>query len=225
MASATPLTTGIGRAIGCDYHRGRNHMIFVETDGRLSRVDLRARSYAILGTGYEQPEDVVIGGSGTHVYITERIGTLLRVSLETPDRAHAVEVTAGLNTPHLLAVDDARGHAYVVERTGPGRLLRIDLATGEKAALVRGLEDAIGLLMTHDLRYAYISEHAGRGDGHVIRIDLETGRRHELVTDPYDPGYLSWSEADGPRTTPASKGSRRVALQELAAPAGAERAA
>jgi hypothetical protein len=42
--------------------------------------------YAVLGTGYQQPEDVKASADGTHVYVTERTGDLLRISLTNANR-------------------------------------------------------------------------------------------------------------------------------------------
>jgi len=40
----------------------------------------------------------------------------------------------------------------------PGRLWRVDLASGAKTALLGNLQNAIGLLVSADRAYAYVSE-------------------------------------------------------------------
>src|SRR5206468_866569 len=46
-------------------------------------------AYVILGTGYQQPEDVKVSVDDAHAYITERTGDLVRVSLSSANRSAA----------------------------------------------------------------------------------------------------------------------------------------
>ena len=99
--------------------------------------------YEVLGTGYTQPEDVVVTADGLFAYVTERSGNLLHVDLSNANRAHATVVSAGMTAPHQIALDEDHGQAYVVEFADPGRLLRIDLTTGAQTTLYSSLDHAL----------------------------------------------------------------------------------
>jgi hypothetical protein len=154
---------------------------------------LRPR-YEVLGTGYNQPEDVKVSADERHAYVTERVGNLLRVDLNSANRAAATVVTPGLNAPHQIALDEPHNQAYVVEFANPGRLLRIDLTSGAPTTLVGNLEQAIGLLVTADLQFAYVAEQPAAG-GRVRRIQLSTGIPQTLVTGLTAPFFMSWADA------------------------------
>lgn len=172
--------------------------------------------YQVLGAGYTHPEDVVVSADCQHAYVTERGGNLLRVDLSNADRSHATVVSSGMTAPHQIALDEDRGHAYVVEYANLGRLLRIDLTTGAQTTLVSDLENAIGLLMTDDLRFAYVSEQASGGNGRVSRIELNTGQREELVTGMTSPFFLTWADAgEGAILTTERDPANRVSLIDL----------
>lgn len=150
--------------------------------------------YRVLGTGYDRPEDIVLSTDEQHAYVTERGGNLLRVDLSNANRVHATVVSSGMIAPHQIALDEDHSHAYVVEYAYPGRLLRVDLTTGAHTVLVSDLEGGIGLLVTDDLRYAYVSEQPSGGSGRLSRIDLGTGLREELTTSLANPFFLTWAD-------------------------------
>src|SRR5262249_28849308 len=84
--------------------------------------------YGVLGSGYNQPEDVVLSSDGVHAYVTERAGNLLRVNLNNASRAAAQVISSGMTAPHQIVLDEAHHVAYVVEfAPAVGRILRIDL--------------------------------------------------------------------------------------------------
>lgn len=151
-------------------------------------------AYAVIGTGYVEPEDVEVSASNTAAYITERGGNLLRVSLVGPNanRASATVVASGMTAPHQIALDEANGAAYVVEFANPGRLWRIDIATGAKTAIVANLNRAIGLVLSADRQFAYVSE---QGANRVIRITLASGVVTELATGLTAVFMLCWANA------------------------------
>ena len=39
MATITPIHSGLGGAIGCDYQVSRNRLVFVEYSGKLSAIN------------------------------------------------------------------------------------------------------------------------------------------------------------------------------------------
>ena len=149
-------------------------------------------AYAFIGTGYTEPEDVEVSASNTTAYVTERSGALLRVSLVGPNanRASATVVSSGMTAPHQIALDEAHGAAYVVEFANPGHLWRIDLATGTRTSMASNLKRAIGLVLSADRQFAYVSEQDG---GRVIRITLSNGAVTVLATGLTAPFMLAWA--------------------------------
>lgn len=150
--------------------------------------------YQVLGTGYNQPEDVKVSADERHAYVTERVGNLLRVDLTNANRSAATVLTSGLTAPHQIALDEAHNQAYVVEFANPGRLRRIDLTSGAPTTLVGNLEQPIGLLVTADLQFAYVSEQPAAG-GRVRRIQLSTGIPQTLVGGLTAPFFMAWADA------------------------------
>lgn len=148
--------------------------------------------YEVLGTGYDQPEDVKVTADEAHAYVTERSGNVLRVSLANADRAFATVVSSGMTAPHQMVLDEAHNAVYLVEFAPAGRLIRVDLTSGARTPIVTGLDGAIGLLMTQDGQYAYVAEQ-GAG-GRVTRIRLSSGHREVLVTGLTAPFMMTWTD-------------------------------
>lgn len=152
--------------------------------------------YAVLGTGYSQPEDVKVSVDDTHAYVTERTGDLVRVALGSANRAAATVVTTGMTAPQQIFLDEIHHAAYVVEYATPGHLWRVDLTTGTKTPIISSLTNAVGLVLTADLQSAYVSEQtAGPDQGRVSRIQLSSGSRTTLVAGLTSPFFLAWSDA------------------------------
>lgn len=152
--------------------------------------------YVVLGTGYTNPEDVKASKDNLHAYVTERSGDLVKVSLSAANRASATVVTSGLNSPQQFALDELHNAAYVVEYAAAGHLFRVDLTTGAKAAVVSNLNFAVGITLSADLQYAYISEQTtGPDGGRVSRYRLSDGSRTPMKTGMTAPFFLSWADA------------------------------
>lgn len=151
-----------------------------------------ASAYTKIGTGYSQPEDIAVLASETTAYVTERTGNLLKVSLSSANRSSAAVVSSGMTAPHQIWLDEAHFQAYVVEFANPGRLLRIDLSTGVKTVLYSSLNLGIGLVLTSNLQYAYVTE---QGTSSISRITLSTGVKTVIATGLVNPFFLSWSDA------------------------------
>jgi len=151
--------------------------------------------YRVLGTGYNQPEDIKVSADGASAYVTERSGNFLRVNLASANRGSATVISSGMTAPHQIALDELHNTAYVVEFANPGRLLRINLTTGAQTVLVNNLESPIGLLMTRDLQFAYISEQTLAG-GRVSRIRLSTSNREVIVSGLTAPFFMTWADAE-----------------------------
>lgn len=174
--------------------------------------------YKVLGTGYAQPEDVALSGDGLYAYVTERTGALLKVKLNNANRSAATVITDGMTAPHQIALDEDHGYAFVVEYGSPGKLIRVDLMTGAKTTLRDDLENAIGLVVTSDMEFAYVSEQAAAG-GRLLRINLQTGVREELVSGMSSPFFLTWADPgeNGLLTTERDP-ANRVSLIDLTQP-------
>lgn len=149
--------------------------------------------YAVLGTGYTNPEDVKASGDGAHAYVTERSGDLVRVALAAANRSSATVVASGMTAPQQFFLDETHNAAYVVEYAPSGHLWRVDLTSGTKTAVLSGLQNAVGVVLSADLQSAYISEQSG---GAVSRFDLATGTRHPIVTGLTAPFFLTWLDPD-----------------------------
>ena len=149
-------------------------------------------AYAVLGTGYQQPEDVAASSDGLSYYVVERAGNLLKVPVASPNRTPAMILSGGMNAPQQLVLDDANGAAYVVEYANPGRLLKINLANGEQTTLLGNLNLAVGLAMSADGQTAYVSE---QGPNTVSAYALPGGGKTVLASGLVQPFFLTWSDA------------------------------
>jgi len=159
-------------------------------------------AYVHLGAGYHQPEDICVLSDEATAYITERTGDLVRVNLAAANRSGAFVVCSGLSSPQQLWVDEAHNQGYVVEFTGAGRLLRIDLASGAQTVLYTGLNGAVGLTLTSDLTYAYVSE---QGLSCISRIELSTGIKVTIAGSLTQPFFLTWADPSETRLLVADR--------------------
>ena len=151
-------------------------------------------AYAVLGSGYEQPEDVRVSNDGAFAWVTERAGNLLAVDLSNADRVNATVIASGMNAPQQLFVDENAGLAYTVEYADSGTLWRIDLNTFAMTAVLTGLDHAVGLVLSADGAYAYISEQStGPDGGRVSKFRLSDGTRTSLATGLTAPFFLTWT--------------------------------
>ena len=151
--------------------------------------------YQVLGTGYNEPEDVRASVDGAHAYVTERAGTLLRVDLANADRSQATVIASGMTAPQQLSVDESAGFAYTVEYADAGTLWRIDLTSGAMTAVLTGLDHAVGLALSSDGQFAYISEQTSGPDaGRVSRFRMSSGQRSALATGLTAPFFLTWTD-------------------------------
>ena len=180
-------------AVGCDWSAILNELVFVEYGGNLSRMVLSpSPGYAVLGTGYTTPEDVKISADGKTAYVTERTGDLVKVSLSSPGRADATVLATGMTAPQQLFLDEANNAAYTVEYAASGKLWRIDLTSLAKTEILSGLQNAVGVVLSADRQFAFISEQLAAGTGRVSRFQLSNGARQDVVTDLVAPFFLSW---------------------------------
>jgi DNA-binding beta-propeller fold protein YncE len=194
-SAALPIAglPALAGAVGSQYQLSLNRLVFVEFGGQVSAIDMATASYAVLGTGYNQPEDIVLSDDGTHAFVSERTGDFLEIDLNSAARASARVVAAGMTAPHQIALDEPHGQAYLVEFASPGRLIRVDLASGAQTVLVPDLDSAIGLLMSRDGQFAYVTEQVPTG--RLSRIQLSSGAREVLFTSATAPlFFMKWAD-------------------------------
>jgi hypothetical protein len=152
--------------------------------------------YQVLGIGYSNPEDVKVSADGIHAYVTERSGDLVKVPLSAANRSTAMLIASGMTAPQQMALDEAHNSAYVVEYAATGRLWQINLVSGEKNAVLSDLNFGVGVAITADLQFAYISEQTtGADGGRVSRFRLSDGSRQSIVTGLTAPFDLTWADA------------------------------
>ena len=155
-----------------------------------------ASGYVVLGTGYTTPEDVKVSVDGLHAYVTERSGDLVRVAFASANRSAATVVSTGINSPQQMFLDEAHNSAYVVEYAASGRLLKINLTSGVQTVVFSGLNFAIGLVLSSDLQYAYVSEQTtGPDTGRISQIQLGSATRTTLAKGLTAPFFLTWADA------------------------------
>ncbi len=152
-----------------------------------------ASPYNIIGKGYTNPEDIAISSNEKTAYVTERIGSLLRVDLTNANRPAAVVLASGLVAPQQIFLDETHHQAYVVEYANPGRLIRVDLNTLQKTVLLNGLNNPVGLLVSSDLAFAYISEQSG--GGRITRYSLQGGVPVTIASGLTNPFFLTWLDS------------------------------
>lgn len=199
-ASVTTLISGLNNASGGDYSALLDQYFFVERNtGQIWRFDLNTRIAVSIGSGYDEPTDIVVSDDGVHAYLTDNSGTgnLLKIELANPNRADATVVATGVATGGLtgqIAIDEPHGLAYVIENTRDGALWRVNLASGAITSLTEfpSEPNPWGLILNDDATIAYVSQLGGAA-GKIIRIDLASGGSETVATGFFNPLYLAWS--------------------------------
>jgi hypothetical protein len=176
-----------------------------------------APAYARIGSGYAELEDIAVTADENTAYVTERGGNILKVNLASANRASAAVVASGLVAPQQLYYDQPHNRAYVVEYATVGRLMRVDLLTGAKTVIASGLKSAVGLILTSDRAFAYISE---QGLNSITRIELATGIKTTVATGLTSPFMLSWADATETKLlVPERDPANRISLVDVTKPA------
>ena len=191
MPTITDILTGLPGAGGCDFRSSTGELFYVEFSGNLSKTNPLSPAHTVIGTGYTNPEDIELSADAVHAYITERSGNLVKVNLATPNRAAATLIAGGMVAPQQMALDEAHNTAYVVEFAPTGHLYKINLTSGTKTAIPATLNNAVGLVITSDQQYAYVSEQA---PGRIRKIRLSDGFATVIVTGLTAPFFLTWGD-------------------------------
>jgi hypothetical protein len=191
MPTITDILTGLPGAGGCDFRSSTGELFYVEFSGNFSKTNPITPAHTVIGTGYTNPEDIELSADGVHAYITERSGDLVKVSLSTPNRASATVITSGMVAPQQMALDEVHNSAYVVEFAPSGHLYQINLTSGIKTPIPVVLNNAVGLVVTDDRQYAYVSEQA---PGRIRKIRLSDGSATVIATGLTAPFFLTWGD-------------------------------
>jgi hypothetical protein len=155
-----------------------------------------ASGYSVLGTGYNQPEDVKLSTDGIHAYVTERSGDLVKVTLTSANRSAATVITTGLTAPQQIFLDEAHDAAYIVEYASSGALVKVNLSNGQKTTIISGLVNPVGVVLSSDLQYAYVSEQMTASNaGRISCIQLSNAARTTVAAGLTEPFFLTWADA------------------------------
>jgi hypothetical protein len=191
MPTITDILTGLPGAGGCDFRSATGELFYVEFSGNFSKTNPLSPTHTVIGTGYTNPEDIELSADGVHAYITERSGDLVKVSLSTPNRSSATVIASGMVAPQQMALDEAHNTAYVVEFAPTGHLYEINLTSGTKTPVPVTLNNAVGLAITSDRQFAYVTEQA---PGRIRKIRLSDGSATTIVTGLTAPFFLTWGD-------------------------------
>ena len=192
MPTITDILTGIPGAGGCDFRASTSELFYVEYSGNLSKTNPLSPAHTVIGTGYTNPEDIELSADGLHAFITERSGDLVKVSLSTPNRASAAVITGGMTAPQQMALDEVHDTAYVVEYAPSGHLYQINLTSGGKTPVPVTLNNAVGIVITSDRQFAYVTEQTS--PGRIRKIRLSDGFATVIVTGLTAPFFLLWGD-------------------------------
>ena len=194
MPMITDILTGLSGAGGCAFQSATSELYYVEYGGNFSKTSPISPVHTVIGTGYTNPEDVELSADGLHAYITERSGDLVKVSLASANRSAATVVTGGMVAPQQMALDEAHDNAYVVEYAPSGHLYQVNLTSGIKTPIAVTLTNAVGLVVTGDGQYAYVSEQTSPS-GRIRKIKLSDGSATLVATGLVAPFFLTFEDA------------------------------
>ncbi|RMB58725.1 hypothetical protein [Tessaracoccus antarcticus] len=177
-----------GTAIGAALWNGRTVLATDWSGGALNAFAVENGERTPWGDGYQHPEGISIRGN--EALIAEQAGDLLHQDLLQPGRANAVMVAGGLGSIHAVVHSDDGATAFVTDHGG-GRLIAVDLATGDVQVIASGLLAPIGLAIASSGEF-YITE---QGPGTLTRIDTD-GSRSVVLNGLVSPFLLSWTTGD-----------------------------
>lgn len=191
MPTITDILSGLSGAGGCDFQSSTGELFYVEFSGTFSKTNPLSPAHTVIGAGYTNPEDIELSADGVHAYITERSGNLVKVSLSTPNRSSATVIASGMVAPQQMALDEAHNTAYLVEFAPTGHLYRINLTSGTKTPIPVTLNNAVGLAITSDRQFAYVTE---QSPGRIRKIRLSDGSATTILTGLTAPFFLTWGD-------------------------------
>lgn len=184
-ATVTPIAGGLSAAIGQAYSASENAIYFVEwNSGELSKLNLATNTVTVIQSGFIQPQSVALFPGYPLAYVTTRDGKLWKCS--TTSSARSI-VATGLGAPHALVIDPMAFVAYVTDFSG-GNLWRVNLGTGAHTAVLAGLTNPLGLLLSADFKTAYVAE-----PNRIFEINLASPSRIPLATGLTNAFFMDWA--------------------------------
>jgi len=143
------------------------------SDNRLVQVNLDTAEVDVIATGLAAPYGVALNAAGDTVYVAEADGG--RLSAVNVGTGQPVTVTANLERPVDVALDEPNGAAIVLENQFPDyHVTRVNLASGAVTRLFSGNHGWVsGLVLTPDRARAYFTNSF---NGEVWGVDLATGQ-------------------------------------------------
>jgi DNA-binding beta-propeller fold protein YncE len=217
------IASGLSAAVGAAIDESKNQLYFVEYNppgnGTLKRINLPPQcgpgtlvpscstTIVPIATGFSHPEDVQLDLAHGFAYVTTRddlgtTGALWKVDISnisacSPNCPKSM-ITFNLGAPQQLVLDTANNQAFVVG-FDDGRLRRIDLTTGVKTSIFKGLGHPVGLAITKDRKFAYVTEQDA--PARISKIDLTLGIKvGEVIKDGISgvslvaPFFLAWTD-------------------------------
>jgi hypothetical protein len=185
-----PIATGFADLVGGSYRVATDQLYAADAgNGEIIAVNAHTHAKTVLGTGFSAPSDVELSIDGIHAYVTEKPGSLLRLSLANMNRAAATVVASGMNGVDQVALDEAHGYAYVCEFTG-GHIQRVNLSNGTKTVAAT-IANPRGVLVTGDGRFLYVSTDAGT----ITRFDLVLNVHHVIASGLNGPRHMTFADA------------------------------
>ena len=199
-----------GTGIGADVWNERTVLVTDWSGGRLLSITVEHGELTPWGDGYTEPESVSVVGD--EALITERTGTLLRQDLTRPGRANAQVVASGLGALHQVVRTDDGTAVLVADHSG-GRVVRVDLASGDVRDELSGLGQPIGLALGAD-GAIFVTEQA---TGTLSRHDPD-GTTVVVVSGLVSPFFLSWADDARSRLLVAERApAHRVGIVKVTA--------
>ncbi len=223
---STQIKSGLIGPMAIVLDEANSHLYFVEyTPGNLKRIDLTDPTYPTITivTGLPQPKGLALDLARGLAYVTTHniagyppgAGALWKVDIST---GTPTLITFNMGSPQQLVLNQAKTQAYTVGYND-GRLRRIDLATGVKIPVYIGLHHPVGIVITKDEKYAYVSEQ-GPPDRTIVKIDLTTGSLIDTLTTSFTspPFFLAWTDANESALYVAERGAppdRKISRVDL----------
>lgn len=172
----------------------KGNIYAVTTDNNLVRINYEGSSHKVLATGFSTPWGIAIENDYTF-YITENAGnhTIKKVVIDPVTDVATVSVFAGsglgtddglgeaakFNRPGDAVYDKSRNCLWVVEWAGQ-RIRKIDLSTRQVSTLATSTGFGLGLGLTKDNKYLYISTHSGPAG--IVKYDIDNKKMYTVRT-------------------------------------------
>src|SRR5207253_677838 len=117
--------------------------------------------------------------------------TSIHIPIHLPVPPTQTLLQAGLGGAIGCDFGTAHSELVFVEYNTTGRLLKINITTCAKTVITSARAEPIGLVLSSDLQYAYVSEQSGR----ISKVQISSATRTTLATGLTSPFFLTWADA------------------------------